>query len=210
MNRERWIARIAVALLSLLFATLRIRVIDNAGITRESPPFPIIFTFWHNRILAITKLFLKHYPDGRRGVSVLTSPSRDGEILAQVVQGFGMGSVRGSSSRRGSTALRECKAILDNGADIAITPDGPRGPKYTLGPGLLLLCQQTDARILPLHAEFHGCIRLKSWDSFRIPLPFSKLVITIGPYEKIPETPDEETFESERQRIETLLKNGTN
>lgn len=207
MEREELLSRLATALLRALFATLRIRFHDLSGLTRESPPFPLIFTFWHNRILAITSAFLRHYPASRRGVSVLTSPSRDGEILARVVRAFGMGSVRGSSSRRGSLALRECLAILENGADLAITPDGPRGPRYSLGPGLLLLCQQTGARIAPVHVRFGACVRLKTWDGFCIPLPFSRLEITLGPYESIPPTETEEAFEAERLRIESYLKN---
>ena len=206
MNREAFLAGTAVLLLRLLFRTLRIRIHDCSGLTKENPPFPLICAFWHNRILAITKAFLETYPSERRGVSVLTSPSRDGEILALVVRGFGMGSVRGSSSRRGSQALRECLSILENGADLAITPDGPRGPRYVLGPGLLLLCQQSGARILPLHVKFGRHVKLKTWDGFCIPLPFSKMEITLGPYEQISATTTEADFENERKRIESILR----
>ncbi len=118
-----------------------------------------------------------------------------------------MGAIRGSSSRRGSRALRECADHLNSGADLAVTPDGPKGPKYHLGPGLILLSQTTGARILPMHVKFSRALELKSWDGFRIPLPFSRVDVTIGPYETIPPTPTEEAFEAERQRIETLLRN---
>jgi lysophospholipid acyltransferase (LPLAT)-like uncharacterized protein len=96
---------------------------------------------------------------------------------------------------------------LGSGADLAVTPDGPKGPRYSLGPGLILLAQKTGARILPVHVKFSRAIALKSWDGFRIPLPFSRLDITMGPYETIPPTPTDEAFEAERLRIETLLKN---
>lgn len=207
MKRERLLALAGSALARLLFATLRVRVDDRAGITRESPPFPLIFTFWHNRILAITSAHMRHYPKSRKGVSVLTSPSRDGEILAEVMACFHMGSIRGSSSRRGSRALHECVDHLNSGADLAVTPDGPRGPRYVLGPGLILLAQKTGARILPVHVKFSNAATVKSWDGFRIPLPFSRVDITIGPCETVPPTPTEEAFEAERLRIETLLKN---
>ncbi len=209
MTREKLLGGVLALFLRILLATVRMRLTDNAGITRESPDFPLIITFWHNRILAITVGFLRKYPSKRKGVSVLTSPSRDGEILANVVRSLGMGAVRGSSSRRGSQALRECRSILDSGADLAITPDGPRGPRYQMGPGVILLAQQTGARIVPTHARFHNCVQLRTWDGFCIPYPFSRIDITIGAYETVPPTDSDEAFEAERLRIEQILKNGT-
>lgn len=207
MTKERRLALVGSFIARLLFMTLRVRIVDQAGLTKESPKFPLIFTFWHNRILAITIAHMRHYPSDRKGVAVLTSPSKDGEILAEVMACFNMGAIRGSSSRRGSRALHECVDRLNSGADLAVTPDGPKGPRYSLGPGLILLAQKTQARILPMHVKFHRALELKSWDGFRIPLPFSRLDITIAPYETIPETTTEEAFEAERLRIETLLKN---
>lgn len=209
MKRENVLPPVLAFLLRLLFLTLRIRVTDLSGILKTPPAFPLIYTFWHNRILAVAAAFRIHYPSSRKGVSVLTSPSRDGEILASVVGSFGMGAVRGSSSRRGSRALFECLEHLRHGADLAITPDGPRGPRYHLGPGLLLLCQQTDARIQPIHVRFGRCLRLKTWDQFTVPLPFSQIEITLAPYETIRATASDEDFEAERARIETLLKDQT-
>jgi lysophospholipid acyltransferase (LPLAT)-like uncharacterized protein len=208
MTRERLIALVGSTIARLLFLTLRVRIQDQAGFLKQSPDFPLIITFWHNRILAITVAHLRHYHHRtRKGVSVLTSPSRDGEILAQLMACFRMGSFRGSSSRRGSRALRECADHLNSGADLAVTPDGPKGPRYSLGPGLILLAQTTNARIMPMHVKFSNAFTVKSWDGFRIPLPFSRLDITIGAYETIPPTPTPEAFEAERLRIETLLKN---
>lgn len=209
MHREDFLPPIIAFLLRLLFLTLRIRIDDQCGILKNSPDFPLIYTFWHNRILAVSATFHRYYPASRKGVSVLTSPSRDGALLAAVVASLGMGSVRGSSSRRGSRALLECLELLQHDSDLAITPDGPRGPRYQLGPGLLLLCQQTNARILPIHVRFGKSIRLKTWDQFTIPLPFSLLTVTLAPYESIPPTPSDEAFETERLRIESLLKNQT-
>ncbi len=207
MNRERLLALIGSGIARLLFLTLRLRVIDHARYFETPPDFPLIFTFWHNRILAITLAHLRHYRRDRKGVKVLTSPSRDGEILAQLMARFRMGAIRGSSSRRGSRALMECTAWLKSGGDLAVTPDGPKGPRYTLGAGLILLAQTTNARILPMHAHFSNAYEIKSWDGFRIPLPFSRIDVTLLPYEIIPPTPTPEAFEAERKRIEILLKN---
>jgi len=203
--REVLLAGLGSAILKALLASIRVRIEDRSGILKESPPFPLIFTFWHNRILAITLAFQRFYPAGRSGVSVLTSPSRDGEILSRIMASFGMGSIRGSSSKRGPQALRECLAHLQSGRDLAVTPDGPRGPRYKLGPGLILLSQQTEARILPMQARFSAAWKIKSWDAFRIPKPFSRVDILVHPYEKIPPTKTSEAFENERLRIQNIL-----
>ena len=208
MTRERLLALTGAAILRALFATLRIRFEDLAGILAEQSPKPSLLCFWHNRILGITFAFDRLYPKDRLGVTVLTSPSRDGEILAQLVAAFGMGSVRGSSSRRGSRALLELVRLIRIGRDIAITPDGPRGPNYSLGPGVILLAQNTGARIIPMHATFSRCIRMKTWDGFIIPLPFSKVSVTIGAPLEIPENLSDEEFEVARKQLEELLKNG--
>ena len=118
-----------------------------------------------------------------------------------------MGSVRGSSSRRGSQALRELVSLIRQGEDIAITPDGPRGPRYKLGPGVILLAQATGATIVPARASFSRCFRMKTWDGFIIPLPFSTISVTMGEQIKIPNSPDEKEFERARKNLEDQLKN---
>jgi len=208
MTRERLLALLGATILRSLFATLRLHFEDRAGILAEQSPKPSLLCFWHNRILGITFAFDRLYPKNRLGVTVLTSPSRDGEILAQLVAAFGMGSVRGSSSRRGSRALLELVRLVRIGRDIAITPDGPRGPKYSLGPGVILLAQNTGARIIPMHAKFSRCIRMKTWDGFIIPLPFSKVSVTLAEPLEIPEKLSDDEFEAARKQLEKLLKNG--
>ena len=208
MKRERLLALIGSTILKALFMTIRLRLDDRCGISRNAFPEPCLLCFWHNRILGITYAFHRRYPKKlRRGVTVLTSPSKDGEILSQFVAAFGMGSVRGSSSRRGSQALRELVSLIRQGEDIAITPDGPRGPRYKLGPGVILLAQATGATIVPAHASFSRCFRMKTWDGFIIPLPFSTISVTMGEQIKIPNDPDGEQFERARKNLEDQLKN---
>lgn len=204
LTRERLLSFLAAFLCRLLFKTLRLEVIDHADFLTHPSSEPLIMTFWHNRIPAIALGFLRTYPKNRKGVVVLTSPSKDGDILSGVMKYLGMGSVRGSSSRRGSTALRELSAKLEQGYDLAITPDGPRGPKYALGPGVIFLAQKTGLRIMPLHARYHRAFRFKTWDAFAIPWPFSKITITVDPYIWIDAALT--NIEPERLRIETLLK----
>jgi lysophospholipid acyltransferase (LPLAT)-like uncharacterized protein len=206
-NKQQLIAALAAGLARLVFATIRLRVNDRSGFLAHPPEGPLIMLFWHNRITAIAIGFLRHYPakhPSRKGVSVLTSPSKDGDILAGVMAHLGMGAVRGSSSRRGSTAIRELTSLLESGVDLAITPDGPRGPKYSLGPGAVFLAQKTGIPIMPVHARYHSAIRLKTWDNFAIPIPFSRVDITMDPYLTV--DPGATDLESERLRLETLLK----
>jgi len=207
LNKQQLLASLAAGLARMVFATIRLRVNDRSGFLTDPPDGPRIMVFWHNRIPAISVGFLRHYParhPTRKGVSVLTSPSKDGDILAGVMAKLGMGSVRGSSSRRGSTAIRELTSLLDSGVDLAITPDGPRGPKYSLGPGAVYLSQKTGIPIMPVHARYHCAIRLKTWDNFAIPVPFSRIDITIDPCLTIdPETTD---LEDERLKLETYLR----
>jgi len=208
MNRETFLAALAARVARILFKTLRLTIVDHAGFLSNPSAAPSIITFWHNRIPAIAVGFLRHYDHcHRKGVIVLTSPSKDGDILSGVMAYLGMGSVRGSSSRRGSTALRELSVKLEEGYDLAITPDGPRGPKYCLGPGVVFLAQKTGAPILPLHAHYHHAFRLKTWDSFPIPFPFSRVDIIVG--SSITIDPSLLDLEAERLKLEQLLKTNT-
>jgi lysophospholipid acyltransferase (LPLAT)-like uncharacterized protein len=206
MTRERLLALTGAAILKTLFLTLRLCIEDRSGVLKENGGAPLIVCFWHNRILGITFAFDRIYPKKRNGVTVLTSPSKDGEILAQLVGAFGMKAVRGSSSRRGSSALLELVRLIRGGRDIAITPDGPRGPRYSLGPGIILLAQSTGVRIVPAHASFSRCVRMKTWDGFIIPLPFSKVSVTLDGALTIPGELTGEEFEEKRKNLEDLLK----
>ncbi len=195
------IGKLAAALMKLLGVTLRMQVDDRAGVLNPDFKMPLIWTFWHNRMIAVPLLRIRLVPH-RRGAA-LTSASNDGAIIAQVMKSFGLRSVRGSSSRRGAAALAELRAVLEMGEDPAITPDGPRGPLYKLSQGVVYLAQQTGAGILPIHIEYSRALRLKSWDRFMIPLPFSRVHVTFDEIIFVP--PDAEP-EAERQRIETLMQ----
>jgi lysophospholipid acyltransferase (LPLAT)-like uncharacterized protein len=208
VSRERFLAIVGATILRLLFWTLRLRFADRAGLSTNSPKTPVIICFWHNRILGITLTFLRKYPHAlRKGVTVLTSASRDGEILAQFVGQFRMGAVRGSSSRRGSRAMLELVDLVENGHDVAITPDGPRGPRYSFGPGAISLAQLTGSPITPTHARFSRCLRMKTWDGFIIPLPFSQVSVTVDDPIYVPRKLDDTEFEKMRSQVENLLRN---
>jgi lysophospholipid acyltransferase (LPLAT)-like uncharacterized protein len=203
---QRAAALAGAGLLRVLFATLRVRIEDPHGFLSAPPAGPAIYAFWHNRILAITAAFLRCYPRGRRGVLVLTSASKDGMWLGLITRHLGMGAVRGSSSRRGATAMRELLDRVEAGFDIAITPDGPRGPVYELGPGIVYLAQKAQLPVLPCHATFHNAWRLRTWDRFAIPKPFSRVDVTLGPLLRVPAADDEAALREEQRKIESVLR----
>ena len=193
-----------VTLIRALFRTVRFRVEDRCGITRCPLP-PMIWACWHNRLLAVPVAHSRVTPD--RPAVVLTSPSKDGAILADAMARFGVGSVRGSSSRRGGVAIRELIGALKEGSDIGITPDGPRGPVYKLAQGVVKLAQLTGAPVMPVHIHYSRYWELKSWDRFRIPKPFSRVEIIFDTLHEVKASADEDetAFEAERARLENLL-----
>jgi lysophospholipid acyltransferase (LPLAT)-like uncharacterized protein len=191
-------------LVKLLCATLRYKIIDEAGFLAKPFPRPVVVLVWHNRILAMPAVFRRYYPK-RKGLLVLTSASRDGAYLSEFVYSFGMGAVRGSSSRRGAAALLDLVRSLEDGYDLCITPDGPRGPRYSLGPGALLLSQRCRAPLLPLLVEYSAYWRFDSWDGFAVPKPFSKVIVTAQPMIEIGSTETEAAFEDKRKQVESTM-----
>jgi lysophospholipid acyltransferase (LPLAT)-like uncharacterized protein len=145
---------------------------------------------------------------GVRRCSVLTSASRDGNMLAHAMAVFGLGAVRGSSSRRGVAALIALKQALEQGTDVCITPDGPKGPRYQLQAGCLKLAQSTGARIVPIHVRYGAAWRLGSWDRFVIPKPFSQVEACFGEALSFERGMDDAAFEQARQKLEVLLVAG--
>jgi lysophospholipid acyltransferase (LPLAT)-like uncharacterized protein len=116
-----------------------------------------------------------------------------------------MGAVRGSSSRRGAAALLHLTRRLEEQYDVCITPDGPRGPRYRLQPGALLLAQHARIPLMPFLIEYSSCWRLKSWDGFAIPKPFSRVMVTLLPLVTVPSNLSGEGFESARAAIEATM-----
>jgi lysophospholipid acyltransferase (LPLAT)-like uncharacterized protein len=140
----------------------------------------------------------------RPGVA-LVSRSKDGEILSKCLRHFGIVAVRGSSSRGGASALNELKNKVDEGYDLYITPDGPRGPRYRLQAGGIWLAQATGAPLSPVEVEVSSCWRLGRWDGFMIPKPFATVNVVLKPLVSIPPLEDEAAIERERARFEELM-----
>jgi lysophospholipid acyltransferase (LPLAT)-like uncharacterized protein len=181
-------------LLKTLARTLRVEWKDEAGFYSPARQRPVILCIWHNRLLGA--VLCDHRAAKRRRVplSVLTSASKDGGWLAAIAKKFRMGAIRGSSSRRGAAAILELSRHLGGGGDVAITPDGPRGPNYSIAPGILYLSQHAGAAIVPLEVQISSYWRIgKKWDALWIPKPFSKLTMVFHKPLEIMGTPEEES-----------------
>jgi len=211
-HRAKWHQRLAARLIWLfvhsLAATVRFRLDDRTGIFSSAPPEPIIFAVWHNRLalaLMLYEKFVRRH-DPTRTFACLVSASRDGGLLARVMELFHVQPVRGSSSRRGAQALRELVAWSERGADLAITPDGPRGPCYVVRDGVIATAQLTGRTIVPASYHLNWKIQLKSWDRFQLPLPFACCRITTGRVMKVPRDATEAERETLRQQLEAELR----
>jgi lysophospholipid acyltransferase (LPLAT)-like uncharacterized protein len=199
---------VIASLIRLVGLTLRFSVEDRAGIREKDPDHSLLWIFWHNRVFTVPFVYRK-FLRNRHG-AVLTSPSGDGEILSRTMKRFGVDSVRGSSNKRGSAAMKEMVAWLKADArnDIAITPDGPRGPVYRLQPGVVKMAQLTGVPVFPVHVRYEKCFTLRTWDRFMIPKPFSRVHVILDEFRTVPPTDSDEAFEVERLKLEACLRAG--
>ena len=207
MHRTRLLSFLIAVIVRAVAWTWRVRLDDLSGVTSAALLPPVIWVLWHNRLLVVPVLyerFLRH----RKGAALI-SRSKDGGLLAACIERFGGKAVRGSSSRGGSAALAELKRNMSEGYDAYITPDGPRGPRYSLAPGVLWLAQSSGATIQPVRVEYSRCWRLGRWDGFVIPKPFSRVSITLCPFHPVPFTANAGEFQEERERLRGILMAGT-
>ncbi|WP_321312565.1 lysophospholipid acyltransferase family protein [Halarcobacter sp.] len=134
---------------------------------------PFIVTFWHGELLMQPFNYKKIKPKGK--VSAMISEHKDGEAITRTVEYLGIDSIRGSSTRGGAKALIGAIKELKAGDDIAITPDGPRGPRHSVADGIVAISQKTNARILIFNCKPTKYWQFNSWDKFIVPKPFGKL-----------------------------------
>ena len=181
---------------SLWVKTLRVEV------EFLSPPqFPSIVAFWHGRMFLLP-FALKNYAER---VAILISRHRDGELIARIVEKMGFKTVRGSAGRGkgGDRAFKEMVKLIEKGYTVAITPDGPRGPREVAKPGVAKLAMKTGVPVYPLTFSANWKFNLNSWDRFLIPYPFSKCRVILGEPILPQNFPSEEEL---RKEIELKLK----
>jgi len=214
-NQPKWHQRLFAALIflveRLITLTLRIRWDDRAGLAAGRVRGPAIFCLWHNRLalsMFIWRKYVQCHMPGN-GLAALISASKDGAMLAATLEQFGVQPVRGSSSRRGAQALMELSSSLERGCNVAITPDGPRGPRYVVQPGVVALAQLSGAAIIPVSYHASRKLTLKSWDRFQIPLPFARCEITLAEPMTVPRDTTDEQREALRKQLEETLRSIT-
>ena len=211
-HAPKWHQRLGAALIyalaHALAATLRFRLTDLSGYLSDVPQEKFIFAIWHNR-LSLSLILYRRYVarrDRNRRLVAMVSASRDGGMLAGVLERFGVQPVRGSSSRRGPQALREMVSWGKRGHDLAITPDGPRGPCYIVQEGVISTAQLTGLPIVPASFHLNWKIRARSWDRFQIPLPFARCEITVGKALRVPRETDAAGREALRKQLEAEMR----
>ncbi len=189
-------------LIYLIGSTLKLEIKGEVEVLDSSRRSPLIYALWHNRLFVLPYAWRKCHPS--RKLVALASASKDGAALEAAVREFGMDVVRGSSSRRAVAALVAMKKAVNSGNDGAITPDGPRGPKYKIQPGIVKLAQSSGCPIVMLHVDYHGTWKLKTWDGFLIPRPFSHVEVILETF-LVPKTLTAEEFESVRVKLEKAM-----
>lgn len=162
----------------------------------------VVYAFWHNRMLA----FVRSHRG--RGVVVMISRHGDGEIIAGMIEKMGFATVRGSTTRGGPAALRALVGRAAS-ADVAVTPDGPRGPRYRLQAGVVLLASLARRKIVFGSYACSRAWRFRSWDRFMVPKPFARVVIRAGEPMEVPPGLDECGLEETRRDLERRLRRVT-
>ncbi len=208
----RWHGELAVAAAYVLYrslsTTLRVHFEDTHGVMPELRKGPIIMAFWHNRLalsLPVYRHFFPRVQPHRRAVA-LVSASKDGALLAHLMDHHGVKAVRGSSSRRGSQAMRELVSLIRRGYDLGITVDGPRGPKYDAKEGIVLLAQLTGLPVVPMSGHIHSKKIFGSWDAFQLPLPFARCDFRVGQPVRLSRESGPEEREAARLLIQERLR----
>ena len=185
--------------LSLLAASWRYRVINGSVVSElRARNSPFIFSLWHGQLLPL--LWLHR----RQGVALLISEHRDGELIARTASALGYELVRGSTTRGGERALLALVRELKRGKEVAITPDGPRGPAARYAPGALVAAQRSGAPIVPIAATADRAWHLKSWDRFIIPKPFAMITVAYGAAEQVT-SPTARAAAGEASRFEEIM-----
>ncbi len=142
-------------------------------IPKELPDEPFIVSFWHGKLLLAPYIYKEMKKDGKIGVMI--SDHFDGEIIARVMDYFNFDTIRGSSTRGGVKALKESFKLIEQGYDIAITPDGPKGPYQSVADGIVAIAQKKGLKIVAFNYSASSYWEAKSWDKFMIPKPFSTI-----------------------------------
>ncbi len=209
--RSPWLIKLvsflAAFAVRLLVGSLRYRYRPlGPNVDPNQPQFQgrYVYAFWHENML------LPAYHYGRRDINVLISQHADGEMIAQTCKHLGFRVVRGSTMKEGRTrggveAIRQMRRLAAQGRHLAVTPDGPRGPRRQVQIGLIYLAALTGLPIVPIGFAWQKAWRMRSWDRFAVPVPFSgAMCVTTEPI-RVPNTTDREELEHYRRRVQEAM-----
>ena len=161
---------------------------------------PLIYAFWHRCLFSTTWYWR------RRGIVLMTSLSADGEYLTRIIRAHGFGTARGSSSRGGLRAFAEMKRHLEAGRAVALTVDGPRGPRFVAKRGPVLLARRAGDLIVCFHiAPERAYVFRRSWDLFQVPYPFSRAAIFLAPAIQVPADADDSAQQAKQRELQDVL-----
>jgi lysophospholipid acyltransferase (LPLAT)-like uncharacterized protein len=179
---RRLLVAAGVVVLRVLMWSWRIERQEMAAVTAaRAKGVPFVLAFWHGRMLGALSAH-RQSP-----IRVLVSEHRDGELIARVLEANGVDTIRGSTTRGGARALLQLVASLKQGHTIAITPDGPRGPRHVVAPGLFAAAHRAGAAIVPMAVAASRSWQLASWDRFEIPKPFARVIVRYGTLVHVPD-----------------------
>jgi lysophospholipid acyltransferase (LPLAT)-like uncharacterized protein len=188
-----------VPLIAALGRSLSWRVEGLDRLSFEGQGRRPIMAFWHGRVLTATYYFRG------RGIVVMISENFDGEWIARIIERFGYGTSRGSTSRGGQRALLQLKREMEEGKPAGFAVDGPRGPARKVQPGVVWLAKLTGNPVVPFHMEASTYWSLSSWDRTQIPRPFSTVALVVGAPVEVPPDATEATIEEKRREVEESL-----
>jgi lysophospholipid acyltransferase (LPLAT)-like uncharacterized protein len=195
------VPRLVALLLRVLHRTLHYEVVVEPGAVPATPPALQVWCFWHRCLIPCACYF-----HGRFKMAVLISRSFDGELIALTIERLGFLTARGSSTRSGASGLLALARAVEGGRGAVFTADGPRGPLYKVKPGAVKLAQLTGYPIGIFYAHPEKAWRLRSWDQFLIPKPFSRVAISWGRQIEVPESDDPLVTEAKRLEVEAALE----
>jgi lysophospholipid acyltransferase (LPLAT)-like uncharacterized protein len=180
--------------------TLRLELVDSGGLFAHwQSGAQAIVAFWHNRLL-VMPLVTRDAP-----VCILVSHHRDGEIATRALGAFGVHTVRGSATRGAVGGFLRLVDAFRQGYNLAVIPDGPRGPRYAVKPGVIRLAKATGAPIFPVSYTASRAVQLRSWDRLLIPLPFARVTVRIGEPLEVSRHAEAEELEERRRSLEDRL-----
>lgn len=196
-------------LIKMTCSTLRKRAVNLNGEDDKWGEYQCIAAIWHNRVFAPCH-FYRYVIKGSTPISMLTSASKDGTMLATVARDYGMRAVRGSSGRRGVAGFLDMVKEVKDGCCMVITPDGPKGPRYKCRPGIIKLASVTGLPIVPVCIQYESYWRVnKAWDGFVIPKPFSRVTLVWGKHIHVPADITDEQQAEYCKMVEERMAFGT-